>query len=308
MESIILSLGILGLILLMSLIGWLIDKISKTRSRKDNICVLTKDLAIENPHWILLYLFFLSVTQAGFQNILGSFNMTEDSVFESSLTLSFLLVSFTFYQVNKKRQLIKKFRSLIKLAAANDTKFLHRLSLSNPGNFLDTRDIPLSLILEKQGMTADFIDNSGQTTMHNFLERSFMGPRSENLELAKKELEELGTMGNINWTIVYEDLKILDSITSELLPDKIINKYPRDIYFLRLNFIEMALPWIIKEEPLILEKSAKGEEIIGEFCKLALNKFYMHPDHWKYRSKKEYTEQIVSFNINELEKYLQKTN
>lgn len=307
MESIILSLVILGLILLISLVGWLIDKLSKNRSRKDNICVMIKDLAKENHHWILLYLFSLSIIQAGFQNIFDSFNMNGGSVFESSLSLSFLLVSFTFYQVNKKRQLIKKFRSIIKLAAANDTEFLYRLSLSNPGNFLDTRDIPLSLILEKQGVTAGFIDNSCPTTMHNFLDRSFMS-EPENLELARKELEDIGTMGNINWNIVYKDLKLLDSIVLETLPDKLVKKYQKDIYFLRLNLLEMALPWIIKEEFLILGKPAEGEEIINEFCKLVLNKFYMHPEHWKYRSKKEYTKQSVSFDVDKLEEYLKKTN
>jgi len=308
MESIILSLIILGLISAISFIGWLIDKLSKSRSKKDNLCVMFKDLAKENPHWILLYLFFLSITQAGFQNILGSFNMNEDSILESSLMFSFLLVSFTFYQVNKKGQLIKKLRSLIKLTAANDTEFIHRLSLSNPSNFLDTRDIPLSLILEKQGMTAEFIDKSGPTTVHNFLDRSFMGPKPENLELAKKELEELGTMGNINWNIVYEDLKLLDSIVLKLLPDELIKNYRKDIYFLRLNLIEIALPWIIKEKCLILGKPAEGEEIINEFCKLALNKFYMHPEHWKYRSNREYKKQLASFNSNEFEKYLKRTN
>jgi len=305
MESIILSLVILGLILLISLIGWLTDKFSKIRS--DSFSVMAKDLVKKNPHWILLYLLFLSITQAGFQNIFNSLKMGED-ILESSLILSFLLVSFTFYHVNKKRQLIKKFRSLIKLAAANDVKFLHKLSLSNPGNFIDTRDIPLSLILEKQGMTAGFIDNSGPTTRRNFLDRSFMGPRPENLELAKKELEDLGTMGNINWNMVYEDLKLLDSIALEILPDKLIKNYQKDIYFLRLNFLEMALPWIIKENFLILEKPAEGEEIINEFCKSALNKFYMHPEHWKYRSKKEYKKQPVSFNIDKFEKFLKKTS
>jgi len=286
------------------------DKTGKNRSRKDNICVMIKNLIKEKPHWILLYLFFLSVIQAGFKNILDSFNMNEDSILAFSFSISVILVSFTFYQINKKAELIKKFRSLIKIAAANDTKFLHKLSLSNPGNLIDNRDIPLSLILEKQGMTAGFIDKSGPTTMHNVFERSpFMGQRPEIIELAKKELGNLGTKYNINWNVVYRDLKLLDSIVLELLPDKIISKYPRDLYFLRLNFIDMALPWIIKEQFLILDKlaEAEGEKNINEFCKLALNKFYMHTEHWKYRSKKEYKKQSASFNLKEFEKYLEKT-
>ena len=322
MESIILSSILLGLILIMSLVGWLIDKFRKIRSEKNpfaeaqkgktfSLCVMIKDLVKDNPHWLLLYFFFLCIIQAGFQNVFSSFNMNYDdaSIFASSLMLSCLMVSITFYQVNKKRQLIKKFRYIIKLAAANDVKFIHRLSLSNPSNFLYDRDIPLSLILEKQGITTGFIDKSGPTTMNNVFERSFVGRcigRSEFLELAKKELEEFTIIGP--WYIVCEELKRLDSIVLVLLSDRIIKKYRQAIYFLRLNLLEMTLPCIVKEEYLILENSAKEEDIIFAFYKLALNKFYTDPEHLEYRTKSAYKKQLASFNIDEFEKYLKRTN
>lgn len=301
MIAIILSLVIIGLILLITLIKWIIDRLCSNQSKRNKICEFTKDLEINKPRLYLLYFFFLSVMYALFQHILITLNINKSSLFLSSTMLSFLLVSFAFEYVFKKRQLIKNLRSIIKLAAANDSNFLQKLSLSNLGNFLDSRDIPLSLILEKQGITAGFVDKSERRTMEDIL---YVGVHPKILELATEEIKDLGTVGNIYWDFVYEDLKLFDSIMLNILTKKIVQKYPRDIYFLRLHLIEMVLPWTIKGKPLVLEKSVKGAKIIGDFFKLALNKFYMHPEHWEYRYKKDYKEQSESFNINELEKYL----
>lgn len=289
MESIVFSLVCIGFILLLCLVGWFLEKFLSRYVENDNICVLIKNSVIENYHCILLFFFFVTIAQAGFQNILWPFFKDKGDAMAKSSMLSFFLVGFTFSWLNKKRKLIKQFRSLIKLAAANDNNFLHRLSLNNPDHFLETRDIPLSLILEKEGMTKGF---------------------RENIELAKKELEDIGPQSAINGRIVYgrvyKNLKLLDTITLALLSDNIIKKYPRESYFLRLNLIDMALPYVYNDTFLILGKPADGEEIINEFWKLALNRFYKHPKYMKYRSEREYTEQPASFNINALEEYLQK--
>ncbi|OPY84685.1 MAG: hypothetical protein A4E71_02550 [Smithella sp. PtaU1.Bin162] len=305
MELIKINAYIICLILGVSIIGFLIDKFGSERFKKDHLFIAIKNFSKKNPHWILLYLLLFSIVFSGLRNILEGFIEDDEKAFEMAFAVAGLIVSIIFYLFYKNSDKIRSYKTIVKLAAANDRNFIHKLSRSNLNNYIEDRDIPLALILDKQGVISGFVDWSGPNSMDNFLERSSVNPEPELLEVAKKEIRDMDSFGGYRWFKIYDDLKFLDSVISESSPTKLIEKYKRSFYFLRLNIIEMTLPYIIKEKYLILGESDKHEKPVNDFCKLVLNNYYTHEDYPKGNNKEEYVKQPTSFNIEELEKYLE---
>lgn len=308
MDAIILSLAILGIILFLGLIGWIIEKYSNSMEKQNNFCVMIKNLIREQLHWVLLFLLFLTLIQSGIENIIKIFSSDDEEFFPVALTISVMLVAAVFYFVNNKNTLINALTVIVRLSAANDKDFLHKLAASNPGNFSESRDIPLSLILDKKGETFGFIDRTEPTTQHNYLERSILNRQPEPLDIANKTIQDLGTKGNIYWDRVYNHLTKLDIALLSLVPANLIKDHPRYFYFIRLNFLEDFIPFIINGKfPNLDIPKDEEDKFINDLCKASLNKVYTDPNNKMYTPStfKKYNE---SFNINEFEAFLHKTN
>ena len=297
MASIIFGLVILGIIVVICLLGWLSEK-THFDGEYGSFFIHVKEDVVENYHWVLLYLFLLIVVQLGFQavwqaveRLLSVFfifnNNIEDFDFGFSMLASFAFISFVFHMANKQRKQLKRFRNLVKVAGANDRSFISNLLRSDPSHFSETRDVPLSLILREQGILGDYVYYT-----------------------AKEVIEEFEALGGrqsaVFWRIVYRDLKLLNSVAYKILTNTLIKKYPENCYFIRLNLLSMALPYLIEDDFLVLEKAEGGSEILNEYYKLALNEFYLHPKKEKYGPpKEEYPKQTVSFDIYQFEEYIQ---
>ena len=286
--------------------GFIADKSNFVK--KDNSLILLRDFSVDNLHWIILFILIFSFVAGGNIYFLREIIGNTKRFVEESLVLSIILTSFIFAYGYKKIKGISLLENIVKLSAMNDENYFEKLKKSNLNKYSVDRNIPLGLILEKQGIRTGSIDHSGLVTMHNSFLQSFgdysplypFWDHPPEYDIAKKianpsEFDKF-------WRTLYQDLKKLDSCVKRNLPQKIKKKSRQDIYYLRLNFLEMAIPYLVNEKHLVLGKPDKGKEILYDFFKKVLNQFYDSKDYWKSRMD-EYTPQHESYSDDKFEEY-----
>ncbi len=253
--------------------------------------------------WMILWCLLFAILFFGFNEALffipdswveydeyGDYLYKTKSFF--AFILSVALVSWAFHLYFKYRDENKTLKQAIKLLRSNDKNLLAKLKRSNPGNYDTDRDIPLSLILEKRGQIFDFHDYSGPTTMHNFMERDpLWGSKPPIYDKVRKILEDA-----TDFDLAYRKASELEKLILENLPTKIKDKYKKEIYYLRVNFLDMYLNAAFSGNFLTIGGSNKKVKPLEEFYKMVLNEFY--------EDAKNYKKQKTDFNVKEFEEVL----
>lgn len=303
MEMVYTSLFFIAAVIFTFLIGLFIEKTLKRKG----LLVELKHSIQNNVLWIVTFILLFLPISYGYQRIFQFFRFAESSLFTFSFVVSVCTLAFLFNYISKKLRRIESLENIIRVAAANDIGFEKKFRLSHPNNYVPGRDVARSLILEKIGLLRDFLDFSGPTTMDNYYDRSILGRKAKELEMINDILGEFRTRSRINWELVYDDLKTLDKIILHSLPKKLIGKFDRKIYFVRLNLFDMILPYILKNEYLILDEATAENEILSDYLKMVLNNFYQLHSRWKRRAMPEYQIQKENYNLKRFTEYLRES-
>jgi hypothetical protein len=95
----------------------------------------------------------------------------------------------------------------------------------------------------------------------------------------------------------------MDDLILGNLEDRTKRKFPRQVYFLRLNLLTDFRDACQKEKFLIYsehnEQFKDNEKVLCEFCKKALNQFYSN--------YKDYSPQLVDFDLRLFRKFFSDT-
>jgi len=171
---------------------------------------------------------------------------------------------------------------------------LAKLRQCKPDIYDENRDIALALVLENKGILDDFDTTtySSPHAMDQVLEK-FQKDHGIFAEI-KSILDDLDGSENL-----YYQLQEIDEIILSVISTELKEKYPKQIYYLRLNTLEEFLKSMRQRGMVIFdpEKTDEEEKILCHFCQLVANKFYINNE--------EYKQQPVDFSIEKLEEYLE---
>lgn len=221
------------------------------------------------------------------------------------MVLSLIISSLLFYLFDKWQTKKNNLERVIRLAYATDAEFTAKIKMSKPGHYLPSRDIPFSLIVEKQGHMRGFREPGQGSNRFPDMLFDWQDEQPE-IESAKRIFEEALSETAIEWERVYKELTALDQKLLRIVPTYILNDYQRAIYFARVNFLEIALPRVVRNEPIVLGQPVKGEEPIHFLLVEALNSFYEDADVWIGKEKPQISRLNGEFNREDLKEYLAK--
>jgi hypothetical protein len=275
-----------------------------------------------NNLWdIALFLISLSITMSGFFYIF--FFDLNDFVridMEGNLALvpfifSITFVGIAFYQKNKREQYTKKLRFLLMVATAIEPGLLGKVKQWQLDKFTPDINLPFSLIVEKFGRSNGYVQVRGAgdwlAAMNSFFNLEDNTGKNyeiieDIIELLEKACGDIGRDFGIHWNRVYYDLKLLDKIILESLPDDLKEKYPKKVYFSRLNLLEMVFPKLVKDEIFIIQED-DGKNIVRDYFKYILDAFYLHPEHIRHEEyKRKYEKQSTRFSMENYRKSIEK--
>jgi len=188
-------------------------------------------------------------------------------------------------------------KKVLQVLMSCDKNLLDKLRRCKPNIYDENRDIALALILESKGVLDDF-DTTTYSSPHaidQVLER-FQQDHGIFAEI-KSALDDLGGAENL-----YYQLQEIDEIILSKIPAELKEKYPKQIYYLRLNTLDEFLKPMRQGKMVIFdpEKTDVEEKVLCHFCQLVANKFYANNE--------KYEQQPVKFNIEQFEEYLEKNN
>lgn len=247
------------------------------------------------------YILFFTILFIGFKRILifipeswGTFN--EEGDFDSVRTTISGLLSFLAMQIVIMKLIIERndFKDALRVLASCNKNVLSQMKNSFPDNYDENRNIALSIILEKEGILSKYAKQKASPYPIDNLMLQMQGDKQKLIDLKE-------TIYNDKWKYfyLYEWLKKFDKTIKEEIPEKLQKKYPKQIYYFRLNFLDKALPFGLKGEKMEWDKNKtpKGEEIIYELSNLITKKFY---------NDKDYNKLFFNFNMKKLEEYMKK--
>lgn len=301
MEIIFFVVGIVGLILIFSAIGLIIEKVRYTRlltgNEEENIFILTKYLFLKHPFYITLSIFAFAIIQSGFQNILNSFNMNEDTLISLSSSISVTLLILSAYFLRKRIYEYNTLKNAMRCLISVNPNLLSDLKrAAQLDQFWPKRDIPLSLFLEDKGVfypilqdyptfkrtRKDILDGLGSTQ-----DKSFFN-------------DLISLIYNIKeFKNGYRILLEYDYFLSKHLKEYLKNDYPEQFYFFRLNALQKFY-FSLKDKrwPKYNEEEFQSED--GPAYKLAqliLNEFL--------KNNEKYEDVPVSLSNEEITRYFE---
>lgn len=192
---------------------------------------------------------------------------------------------------NKK---IKILKNALQALLSCDKQLYDKLRRCKPDIYGDNRDIALALVLESKGILDSF-DTKVYSSPHaidQVLEK-FEKDHGIFAEL-KSIIEDLDGSESL-----YYQLQKVDEIILSLIPQETQEKYPKQLYFLRLNTLDEFSKSMRQGKMVIFDpqKTDEEEKIVCHFCQHVANKFYKNCD--------KYEQQPVEFSIEKLEEYLE---
>jgi hypothetical protein len=247
--------------------------------------------------WVVLFI--------GFEKVLffipESWGTANEDDIGVRMMISIALSFSVMYIIVKKLILDKEnIRDGLMVLASCDKTIFSKLKNCYIDTYNKNRDIPLALLLEKKRKLKKFgyyLSSNSPFKIDRVLE-NWAGQLNQD-KPHLKELKESIYGGYDDF--LYKGLKETDKIIKEEIPKALQIKYPEQIYYFRVNFLDKFIVCLLKEQKLIWDKdkTPKGEEIIYELCHLITKKIY--------GERKEYEKLKRNFNMRELELYLEKS-
>lgn len=232
---------------------------------------------------VLLFLTLLVITSAGLYQLsvfIPDYSVDEEEMegnprFAFSVLIGFGLTALGFYLYFEQKKKLKLLKDALQVL-----RYLgHLPKLRNnslyPDEFDPSKNIALGLILESRGI------------LHSF------GYYDRKLDLDK-------ILGKLDENErLYKRLERLDQLILDNLEDRIKQKFPKQVYFLRLRLLRVFRDAEKEGEFLRYDKHnfrfGKEEKILYEFSKKVLNQFYSYHN--------DYSPQPVKFDPRVLRKY-----
>jgi len=205
------------------------------------------------------------------------------------------IILFGGFMIETKRT--KLLRETLQCILSIDRDILHRLKkYANTKHFLPNRDIALSLILEKAGklekynFATHFSPHAIDQVLEDF-EREYTPNVYEELSRLIYNLGE--------YSKLYEYLIQLERHVINKLGEKMITKYPKQLYYLRLNLLERYMRSLLTDKYLKYaeEDFPPEERVIYHFLQSALNEYYS--------DYKDYNPPRADYNKLEFEQFLE---
>jgi len=232
-------------------------------------------------NWMLAFLFFamLFVLSAGIHALLSlAPNGDPEGIAAVALLIGFLLTSLGFGCYFEQRRLLASFRNALLILRYLDPEGfstrravgigLPRLRMCALEEYAPNKDVPLGLVLEARGVLDRFVYSSTEEGVG---------------ELATLLRREEGS----NVGIFLEEL---DRVVTDNLEEDIKRRFPRQLYYFRLNLLSCFLEAVSQGKHLAFnqQEETKGErllnkmiedpqeEAITEFYNIILREFYEH--------------------------------
>jgi hypothetical protein len=248
-------------------------------------------------HWprVFLFLGLCLILGLGAYQLLffvSDFAFDEDGEYSPRVTYSIIaglgLTALGFHVYFKQKKDLKLLKDALQVLRYLDPEGFHILDEVGGGcmpklrnNSLDSvdpnKDIALGLVLESEGALSKSRDDK---------------------ERLAKILGQLDKSERL-----YESIKEMDDLILGNLEDRTKRKFPRQVYFLRLNLLTDFRDACQKEKFLIYsehnEQFKDNEKVLCEFCKKALNQFYSN--------YKDYSPQLVDFDLRLFRKFFSDT-
>lgn len=247
-----------------------------------------------------VFILIVIIVAFGFYGILNLFfdDMEINAVWAGGLGL--VIVGYCSEEFLKQKEEMKRLKQAVMIFRSIDKRLLSKLEWSNPGNYSRKRDIVYSLILEKMNYFKDFKDfNKKERFMDNPV---IIEEKSKVYEQVKKLVDE-----NFIYKELYREMNRLDEIVLSHLPEGCYKRYLKQIYYLRLNLLEMVRPYFEKGGILIIEDSnEERERPLSNFLNFCLNLYYIEKKREKYsKSCINYKERLYKYDAEELKEYFE---
>ncbi|MFC2122094.1 hypothetical protein ACFLRP_00205 [Bacteroidota bacterium] len=198
--------------------------------------------------------------------------------FGPSFLVSVILVSWAFNLYFSQKNKTRRLKNALQIFRSCDKSVMSKLLQGYPDSYTDNRDIPLIVILERNGILVHFNNN----LLFNQKIAKEAGEAWEDLDL---------------YTGPYEVMGRLDRIVLSKLPTGINRKYPKATYYIRLHLLDDFMEAFYRREFLRYESSKDDiEEPIRQFANMVLNEFY--------RDVEGYEPQPVVFDKKQFEQYI----
>ena len=228
---------------------------------------------------VALFILLLIVLYFGFGQIVSSvipdtsliYDEDGDAMRANLQVASFLslfgagIIYFIYFRLKRKKNTYEK---ALLVMRGNDKNILNKLGENDPYEYSSTRDIALNMTLHSMGISIGYDEFC---VVKNLFE--YKGGRR------------------------HDALAELDRIFYELLPDTFQDKFPKEVYFIRVflirNVLRSGLAGIIFPG---YDKYNTPKDEAHEFCKLVLNEYY--------KNAKDYKPLSVHYNAKRFEEYL----